>query len=132
MTPEQIEGVTKARLLSNLDRVSRDEPLFDDNAAYMAWVTESVGLKEFPLYAADSYAEQHAGVDTGKLGDDLALALESVTAKEDQAMGLMDAAPVMSLASKIAAIPAYVRWAAIAVGSSAVAGTGAYLWDVMG
>lgn len=58
MTPEQTDGLTKARLVCNASRAAEDR--FDTNEAYAAWVCQMAGIDELPATALDSYAEQHA------------------------------------------------------------------------
>lgn len=70
MTPEQIDGITKARLICNLSR-SADEQ-FADNDSYVAWVCEMAGLESLPETAADSYVEQHADKAIADLEAELA------------------------------------------------------------
>lgn len=57
MTPEQEDGLTKARLICNASRAVDER--FETNEAYAAWVCEMAGLESLPDSALDSYAEQH-------------------------------------------------------------------------
>ena len=75
MTPTQIEGITKARLVCNVDRKIEDQ--FADNAAYVAWVCQFAGLETLPDYAADSYAAQHAGKTVEELEAEVAAAAKA-------------------------------------------------------
>ena len=65
MTPEQIDGLSKARLRCNLDRAVVDQ--FADNDAYATWVCEMVGIDSLPEEALDSYAAQHEAVTVKEL-----------------------------------------------------------------
>lgn len=79
MTPEQVDGITKARLTSNLTRPLSER--FATNADYEAWVCEMAGLETLPPEAADSYAAQFSGQTIQELEDAVTASLieESVT-----------------------------------------------------
>lgn len=78
MTPDQLAGITKARLTCNLTRAPEDH--FATDAAYLAWVCEQAGITELPPEAADSYAAQYADRSIAALESDLAAkALADVT-----------------------------------------------------
>lgn len=77
MTDQQIEGLTKARLVSNIERLTQGLPPFENDADYMAFVTTTAGLKEFPLGAADSYFEQWGHVSLEDLTGALTGALDA-------------------------------------------------------
>lgn len=75
MNQTQLGGITKARLRCNIDRARGTDPQIDADADYIAFVTASAGLSEFPESAADSYAAQHAGITIAELEAELAEAL---------------------------------------------------------
>jgi len=75
MNQAQIDGITKARLTANIALAASGKPLYDDNAAYEAFVCESAGIDTLPDAAADSYAAQHAGKTVAELETELADAL---------------------------------------------------------
>lgn len=75
MNQTQNDGITKARLLANIERAGTSSPQFEDNAAYAAHVWPEGGLATLPEYVADSYADQHAGETIEALETRLALAL---------------------------------------------------------
>ena len=63
MTQDQIDGLTKARLVCNESRAGTDDPLFETNDDYAAWVCKMAGLDKLPDYALNSYVEQHDDKD---------------------------------------------------------------------
>lgn len=73
MTPEQAEGLTKARLIANLSRKA-DEQFLDD-AAYSAFICAAAGIEALPTEALDSYAAQHAARTVAELTAELATKL---------------------------------------------------------
>lgn len=83
MTPEQIDGITKARLICNLSRAADEQ--FADNDAYTAWVCRMAGIASLPDSALDSYVEQHADKEIPTLEAEVAEKLddtpESASAK---------------------------------------------------
>lgn len=54
---DQLDGITKARLVCNVAREADDR--FDTNEDYATWVASMAGLEELPESAVDSYVEQH-------------------------------------------------------------------------
>ena len=80
MNQTQLDGITKARILSSLARLQAREQPFADDAAYIAFVCESAGLSELPDSAADSYAAQHADKTIAGLEQQLA---DAIIAAED-------------------------------------------------
>ncbi len=83
MTPEQAEGLTKARLIANLSRKADEQ--FADDAAYAAFVCASAGIEALPTEALESYAAQHEGRTVAELTAELAVKLAGdETAPEPQ------------------------------------------------
>ena len=76
MNQTQLDGITKARILSSLARLQAREQPFADDAAYIAFVCESAGLSELPDSAADSYAAQHANQTIAEMEQALADAID--------------------------------------------------------
>lgn len=81
MNQTQLDGITKARLSANIASAQSGEELHADDAAYVAFVCAIVGLASLPDYAADSYADQHAGKTIAELEQELA---DAVAAKAEQ------------------------------------------------
>jgi len=79
MNQTQLDGITKARILSSLARLQAREQPFADDAAYIAFVCESAGLSELPDSAADSYAAQYANQTITELEQALADAIDKAT-----------------------------------------------------
>ncbi len=75
MNTQQLEGITKARLSSNLSRVNGSDPLFDTDEEYISFVIAAAKLEELPESAADSYAEQFKDVTVTELEVKLAEAI---------------------------------------------------------
>ena len=84
MNQTQLDGITKARLRCNIERARGTDPQIETDADYIAFVTASAGLSEFPESAADSYAAQHAGVTIAELETELAEALTPEPEPEPQ------------------------------------------------
>lgn len=80
MNQTQLDGITKARIVANLARVSTGD-LHADDAAYVAFVCASAGLETLPDYAADSYAAQFAGKTIHDLEVELAAAIDAARDK---------------------------------------------------
>lgn len=59
MNQTQLDGITKARLLTNIALAASGATLYADDAAYSAHVCASAGLDTLPDSAADSYAAQY-------------------------------------------------------------------------
>ena len=81
LTPEQLDGLTKARLSENIVKVNAGGDAYPDDVAYATFVCTDVGLAEFPAYAADSYAEQYADKTVVGLEAELAAAQEAQASK---------------------------------------------------
>lgn len=72
MTPEQLDGITKARIADSIALVQSGAQPHADDAAYVAHVCASAGLTELPGYAADSYAAQYSSKAILQLEQELA------------------------------------------------------------
>jgi len=79
LTPEQLDGITKARLSESIVKVNAGGEAYPDDVAYATFVCTGIGLTEFPAYAADSYAEQYADKTIAGLEEELAAAQEAQT-----------------------------------------------------
>jgi len=86
LTKSQNDGVTKARLMANLDRVRDGQDLHESNETYLAYVCAQVGLDSFPTEVADDYARVWADFSVKELEAGVAGALASrgLTAKRDE------------------------------------------------
>lgn len=74
MTQDQLDGITKARLVCNIaDRAITHAT----DANYVAFVCAAAGLETLPDYAADSYAELHADRTIADLQAELNAILET-------------------------------------------------------
>lgn len=80
MNQTQLDGITKARLVANLAKVSTGD-LYADDAAYITAVCASANLEALPDSAADSYAAQHAGKTILDLETELAAAIDAARDK---------------------------------------------------
>lgn len=76
MNQKQLDGITKARLIDSIAQVQSGQSVCKDDAEYIAKVCPSAGLETLPDYAADSYAEQHAGKTIAELEAELAAAID--------------------------------------------------------
>lgn len=80
MTQDQIDGITKARLVCNLSRGADEQ--FGDNDTYVAWVCQMAGIKSLPDSALESYVEQHADKEIPVLEDEVTAKLDESAAAE--------------------------------------------------
>lgn len=67
MNQDQIDGLTKARLASNIMRASTEEPQFITDDQYVEWVCSQSGISELPEEALNSYAENWSATEIGTL-----------------------------------------------------------------
>lgn len=81
MNQKQLDGITKARLIDSIAQVQSGQSVCKDDAEYIAKVCSSAGLETLPDYAADSYAEQHAGKTIAELEAELAAAIDAARDK---------------------------------------------------
>jgi len=72
---ERAEGVTKARIAANIARLTAQQEPFADDAAYVAYVTTTAGLAEFPTHAAESYFSQFANKTVTEMETEYAAAV---------------------------------------------------------
>ena len=82
MNQTQLDGITKARLVANIAKVSKGD-LYADDAAYITAVCASAKLEALPDSAADSYAAKHAGKTILDLETELAAAIDAARDKHD-------------------------------------------------
>jgi len=76
MTQDQLDGITKARLVANIANASDPAKQIATDADYIAYVCKMAGVDTLPDEALDSYAAQHAGESIEGLELRLADALE--------------------------------------------------------
>jgi len=76
MTQDQLDGITKARLVANIANASDPAKQIATDAEYVAYVCKMAGIDALPDEALDSYAAQHAGESIEGLELRLADALE--------------------------------------------------------
>lgn len=88
MTQDQIDGLTKARLASNIMRASTEEPQFTTNEEYATWVCATAQIAVLPEEALNSYAENWATTEIGTLTQallDILKARQNVADKSEEA-----------------------------------------------
>jgi len=101
MTPEQIEGITKARLAAN---IAAKAMAYATDADYIAHVYGQAGLDALPETAADSYAAQWAGETVEALETRLAEALAEAVDKPTPPEPVIPTDPVGAAKARAEAI----------------------------
>ena len=76
MTQDQIDGITKARLVANIANASDPAKQIATDADYITYVCKMAGIDALPDEALDSYVVQHWGASIEDLEIRLADALE--------------------------------------------------------
>jgi len=84
MTQDQIDGITKARLVANIANASDPAKQIATDADYIAYVCKMAGIDTLPDEALDSYVAQHAGESIEGLELRLADALEGAPVEAPQ------------------------------------------------
>jgi len=85
MTQDQIDGITKARLVANIANANDPEKQFATNDDYVSYVCKTADLDTLPETAIDSYVEQYANETIESLEIRLADAKDGVPSEAPKA-----------------------------------------------
>lgn len=94
MTPENFQGITKARLVASIEQLKNNKPPYENDEAYITKVCADAGLTSLPDFAAESYAAQHADKIIADLEKELEAVAENSTIREDIPIPVVDSVPV--------------------------------------